>query len=118
MAIFEDDQAVRQVIAVNLDLSGHTVTHEAHNMDEASRIIESLAEDEIDVAVVDGNLTAGEVSGFEGASIARLLRNRFKERVIVIGIAGSGKVKGADINLPKESAHQVGSFVTAIERPS
>lgn len=76
VAVFEDQESIRQILSLSLSARGHTVALEACDMDAARNLIETLEEDSFDVAVVDGNLGEGTVSGDDGAEIARLLRQK------------------------------------------
>ena len=55
---------------------GHQIVIEAKSLEEALNLIPSLKEKEINVAIVDGNLSSGERSGSDGARIAEEIRKK------------------------------------------
>lgn len=100
IAIFEDDESLREMLGMIAALYGHDVTAYARSMPEAVAVIETMAAGEIDVAIVDGNLDRQKIDGHDGAEITRLLHEKFEDTV-VIGFSASGDVEGADHNIPK-----------------
>jgi DNA-binding NtrC family response regulator len=97
VALFEDDEAIRDFLRRRLLRSGHSIEVVASNMSEARQVVASLEQGEVDVAVVDGNMGIG--SG-DGAEITALLHDKHIG-VIVVGHSSSGEVPGADVNADK-----------------
>jgi hypothetical protein len=73
---------------------------QARSLIESETLLDSVNEDVLDVALVDGNLDEGSISGNDGEAITQLLHEKFKG-IVVIGISGTGEVRGADVQCSK-----------------
>lgn len=102
IGIIEDDTAARLVLRRSLELFGHTVAdeHIATSMPEALGMLGRLVTGELDIAVVDGNLTSGVLTGTDGAQVVSLFQEEFPD-IITIGHSANGEVQGADLQVPK-----------------
>lgn len=100
VAIFEDQEAIREILSLSLTTRGHMVTLEAESMEAARSALDLISEDDFDVAIVDGNLDVGTISGENGAEIASLIRQK-AARVAIIGFSASSPVEGADSDAGK-----------------
>jgi CheY-like chemotaxis protein len=100
VALFEDHRAYRRVLAMAIMGSGHDVVLQADTLPEALFAITQSKPDSFDVAIVDGNLTAGRGRGIDGAVIASVLRDHFPQ-VLIIGHSAMDKVRGADVHVSK-----------------
>lgn len=69
-------------------------------MHQVREVINTLEGGDADVALVDGNLS-NRVTGEDGVEITRLLRAKFGESVVVIGVSGDHEIDGADHNVSK-----------------
>ena len=111
IAIFEDNESVRSVIRIRLFGSAHTVAHEATSLAESMSLIETMEEGDIDLALVDANYSGSIEDGSEGELIASILRNKFKNLVIV-GISGTRPIPSAHYNVDKvEFVLKVGQII-------
>jgi len=72
----------------------------AGSLREALALIPTLNQKDIDVAIVDGNLTFGETAGNDGELVARTIKATHP-RIVVIGNAAERSIVAADINCPK-----------------
>src|SRR5258708_1026863 len=93
LLLIEDNEPVRLVLeALLVNEDGHTIVASATSPEEVQRLLPSLLEEAIEVALVDGNLGVTDKDG------ERLVPNiRWAlPGVIVVGISVSGEVAGAD----------------------
>lgn len=65
---------------------------------------------QIDVAVLDGNLTPGEDSGDEGRALLSAIRER-APGVKIVGMSAVG-MRGTDVDLGKNKVEEIGGVVT------
>jgi DNA-binding NarL/FixJ family response regulator len=111
IVIFEDQENVRQLIKRNFEAENtgngydFSVVAEAATMESSRQLIETLDENEVDVAIVDGNLTLGETESDEGKEIINLLRSRLPT-LAIIGYSGGAKEYGADFQLLKTDGYK------------
>jgi DNA-binding NtrC family response regulator len=112
VAVFEDDQDAREILKVYLEIKGHKVVFEATSMPEAEAIIPTLGEHEIQVAVIDGNLTRGEDSGREGKRINEQIKGLFPN-IKTVGNS-LGLVEGVDVNIGKTNNKNLAQVITEL----
>ncbi len=72
--LVEDHPMLRQGYRDWLEYGGHQVVLEAASVREALEKLSTVTIGQIDVAVLDGNLTEGDGSGRDGERIAREIR--------------------------------------------
>lgn len=101
VAIFEDQEGIREILRRGLSSNGHTVTFQAESMDAARNALEGVNENDFDIAIVDGNLDSDTISGEDGAEIASLIRRK-AANVAIIGFSASAPVVGADVDVGKD----------------
>ena len=114
--IIEDDPMTREDCRLNLEVRNHVIVGEAGTVGQAEQLIDSLQSAEVDLAVVDGNLSRGAVDGAEGEHIAGLIHVKLPG-VVVVGCSLDGQVRGADINVRKGDSWALDALVTKLERP-
>ena len=100
IAVFEDNNEVRTLLGEFLTHFGHEMVVQADSIQSAREVVGELDDDVIDVAIVDGNLSADKLDSSDGAEIVRLLKSKLS-KVVTIGYSGSEDVVGADLNLKK-----------------
>lgn len=113
VAIFEDDPRFVRRYRRILGDSGHTVVVVASTIGKAQTVLETLGRRKVQVVIVDGNLTPGDISGEDGRKVNARIKQLFPG-IITIGISGS-KVKGADLSLAKDGSQglqKLGRLVT------
>ncbi len=79
----EDDTNLREATRRELEFEGHRVVHEAHDLETALDGVKTASDLGVNVAVLDGNLTRGDVSCSDGMMIASALRARIPQIKIV-----------------------------------
>ncbi len=99
VGLFEDEPAIRRLLTVRLERSGHSIIAAAGEPTEAQAIIDNL--ETMDVAVVDGNLTPESRNGADGAFLTGMLRYKFGESVKIVGFSARDEVAGADTQIVK-----------------
>ena len=100
VGIFEDNPMWQDILGDLVKRGGHQVVTRAISMEEALQVIKGLEEGALDVAIVDGNLSDHDISGRDGAEIARLLHEKLGN-VSVIGCSGSNTITGVDYSVSK-----------------
>ncbi len=116
VAIFEDDPRFIRMYKRVLKDSGHTVVVEASTVAKAHAVLETLGEQKVQVAIIDGNLTSGDTSGEDGREINTRIKQLFPD-IRTIGVSGSGGVDGADSSLNKgdfQRLEKLGEVVTKL----
>lgn len=106
----EDDPFFQEAIKQRLDEAGHEVVLQAQTLAEALNSIEQFKDLGIQVAIIDGNLSADDSSGYDG----HLLATRIKEltpQVKTIGMSGS-TIIGVDIDLGKRKYSKLAEIIT------
>ena len=78
-------------------IGGHRVVLTARTLKEALDIIPRFKERGVQVVLVDGNLSSGDLSGLNGKMIVEAIRSQVPE-VKTIGTSASGYVAGVDKN--------------------
>jgi CheY-like chemotaxis protein len=113
--VIDDESRIRGIVRRNLEVCGHSVAGEAGSVDTAEALVNRIAEgdgsDQVDAAVVDGNLRRNVYDGTDGARVAKHIRDTLGS-VIIVGMSLGGPVAGADVNIPK---HDMWGLVEFIE---
>lgn len=108
--VAEDDSTWQRLIKQLLNDAGHKVILKAPTLAQALKSIDQFQKLGIQVAVIDGNLSEDDSSGYDG----RLLAKKIKElapQVKTIGMSGL-TVDGVDINIGKINASKLGKIIT------
>lgn len=108
--IAEDDKSWQEIYRYHFKDSEHIIVELAKNMEEVENILPRLAELEIQVAIVDGNLSPHGHDGFEGKFVIREIKRLFPH-IKTIGMSGMFAL-GADIDLGKENANSLMETIT------
>ena len=111
--IIEDDPMIMDVCRRNLEVKNHRIIGEAATVAAAIDLVDSLKSEDIDLAVVDGNLTHGARGGDEGEHITALIHQKLPG-VVVVGSSLDGGVRGSDIDVPKGDAWALDALVTEL----
>ena len=94
----EDQLRIRELLKQSLGENNHRVVLEAGSLSEAKGKIESAAEGDINIAILDGDLGTGRTDGVE---LSNLLRKRFPSiKIIPFSFL---KVDWGDVNTTKGS---------------
>jgi len=101
--LIEDDPELRDDFKRNLEVSGHKVIGQAGTVETAAKLVDNLTPDDVDIAIVDGNLRRGVTDGTDGERVSEDIHQRLGG-VVVIGASMDGVVRGADMNVPKDDA--------------
>lgn len=101
--LVEDNEAVAGVMQLWLEESRHKIIHWARTPNEATNITSGLSQGDIDVVLLDNELTTEDGRIVEaGASISALLRNRLGDTVRIISTTSGNKpIEGSDVHIPK-----------------
>ena len=111
IAVFEDNEAMRDLLRRMADLTGHAVVAEAVNLEEASDIIENI---EFDVAVVDGNLEkAADLSCRDGKAVVNAIRTHRQGAKIIW--FSSLSVPKTEVDYDFDSGKDIVGVMDAIE---
>ena len=102
VAIFEDEEGLRNLIRSFFNIHGFEIVGEAGSRSEADQLIDQLRPDGLDLATVDNNLKPKEYSNTDGEHLTARLHTECTG-VVVVGISGLGEVVGADYNVAKEA---------------
>lgn len=114
--VAEDDPSIQQVIKWFLSKGGHEVVLQAQTLSEALRSIKQFEKLGIQIAVIDGNLTPGDISGSDGYQLATAIR-QLAPNVTTIGMSVLS-VDGVDIDLGKNRISELGKAVTELQTPN
>lgn len=115
IAIFEDDELARQLLAELLEYSGHEVVAKAGSFEESVKVVEALEPGAVDVVLLDGNLTEGRNDSREGSQIAQALRAKFTEEFRIVNISASDSpILGADVNIPKYDSGEIRNYISEL----
>ena len=98
--VIEDGEDYRSTVEEYLEAKGHTVVLVAETMKEAVEKIESLDSKDVDVVVLDGNLSPGKYKGEEGAFLAELIKDKHPD-IKIIGASLRDDIPGVDVNSTK-----------------
>jgi len=102
----EDDPNHGFLIEKFLELSGHDVVGSATNISDALDAVNKFGELNVDVAIIDGNLSSFDSSGNDGQIILRDIQEKYPN-VKTIGMSAN-RFPGVDIDLGKENLSSVG----------
>jgi DNA-binding NarL/FixJ family response regulator len=97
---FEDDVDFLSTWEMFLKINGHDVVRTVGTKSEAERALDTLEADGIQVAILDGNLSVGDMSGADGAYFAEQIRSRYP-KIGIIGNSTREPVRGADVQSSK-----------------
>ncbi len=75
--LVDDSEDIRDTLRYHLTKAGHRVVAEASTLEDALDAITLLEERDVDVALVDGNLTPSSSGGLDGGTVANKFRNKF-----------------------------------------
>ena len=92
--LVEDDPVHRMGLKSFLERHGHKIVAEAATFEEAAEVARKLSELEVNVAIVDGNLTPDDTSGNDGRLITDLIRKN-GGGIPIVGHSGS-RYEGPD----------------------
>jgi DNA-binding NtrC family response regulator len=98
--LVEDDPDELEEPAKILEPFGHTIVLTATTLDSALEQIPNLQKSEINVAIIDGNLTDGVENGKDGEAIANAIHDSWPT-ITVIGHSLNKNIRNADYNCPK-----------------
>lgn len=110
IGIFDDADFVRKIFREYLELDGHTIVAEADTVEDSKASIETMEPGTMDIAIVDGNFSGTRLDSTEGSEIARTLRSRLPE-VVIIGVSSAAPIEGADINYSKDNFTQARRYI-------
>lgn len=110
IGVFDDTDFIRGIFRELLELDGHSVVVEADSVESSQVAIETTEQDAMDVAIVDGNFSGTRLDSAEGAEIARTIRSRLPD-VIIIGISSAAPIEGADINYSKDNFTEARRYI-------
>jgi DNA-binding NtrC family response regulator len=111
--IIEDNPDLRLMCKENLEIRNHKIIGEAGSLSAAQALVDSLNPDDVDIAIVDGNLTPKTDTGDDGEKVTTEIHEKLPG-VTVIGWSLSGSVRGADMNAPKHDAWALDAMVTEL----
>lgn len=115
IAIFEDDDTTRELLAELLQRSNHEIVIKSCSFEESVQIIDSLKPRSIDVVLLDGNLTEGRNDSKEGSQLAQMLRKKLSTEVAIIGITGSrNPIEGANIAIDKFEIDKIREYIASL----
>ncbi len=116
IGIFDDREEIRYLLGTRLIAQGHEVVVEADSLGAAGQVISHLAPGDIDIALLDGNFSAGRLDSREGQIIARLLRAKLENTVRIINISGSDvPIEDADVQIPKDNFGAIQADIAAYQ---
>jgi CheY-like chemotaxis protein len=111
IAVFEDNETLRDLLRHMAALTGHTVVAEAINLDEATGVIENI---EFDVAVVDGNLEKSrDLSCKDGKAVVNAIRT-YRQGAKIIWFS-SVPLPKTEVDYDFDSGKDVVTVMDAIE---
>jgi DNA-binding NtrC family response regulator len=117
IAWFEDDGDFLRTWKIFLEIEGHQVVKTAGERSEAERALETFEAEGIQVAILDGNLNKGDMSGADGAYFAEQIKTRYP-KIGIIGNSTRGPVRGADVQSTKfDGPDSLSKAVRAIPYP-
>jgi hypothetical protein len=112
VGFFEDEESLRRMWVLFTNESGNEVVAQAGSVEEATEVIEPLQAGDMDFAFVDGNFSPNEKNNEEGAKIAKMLREKLEDSVIIIGVSGTDtEISGVDVTIPKPTGKGVAEFL-------
>lgn len=113
VVIIEDSDVMRFAYNASLSVAGHQVVAEATSMTQVHEVLGNLEPGQVDIAIVDGNLTPGARGCDEGARVVELIREMLPE-VRAIGASNEQPIRGADINVDKGDIGQLLGYIASV----
>lgn len=114
VVLFEDQKNVRALQKRALQNRSHQVVSEVTTLLIAREQIPTM--NEVDVAVVDGNLKQGDNSGKDGAEIVEQIKE-IMPHIVTIGCSATGEVVGADYQADKRNIGEIAAIIDSLEMP-
>lgn len=117
----EDSESLRIVVARRLGQAGHEVIFQAGDFETAIEGTKQAKEMGVTVAVLDGNLSADDISCSDGLEVAAALRKQVPEVKIVAYTSEPKRAGYGDVFVDKsslDSIEQLVQTVTALEHPA
>lgn len=84
----EDFDILREVMKGILETAGHQVIYEAGNLPQALKGVEVARDQQAHAALLDGNLSEGDISNQDGRTIAKALKEAVPS-ITVIAFTGA-----------------------------
>ncbi len=110
--ISEDDDLFQEMAIKAIEASSHKVVVVASTLNEALDGIEKAKQEGVNVAVVDGNLTEDDYSGYDGRKISTELRQQIP-RIKIVSFSGNKQSYG-DVHVDKSDLRNLGQVITAL----
>ncbi len=98
----EDDDSYAGALTKILELDGHQIILRVSSLQAALEAILGMNEDEVDVALVDGNLSEDSLGGDDGQRIAEEFRSKFPDKPL-LAISGDEQSWSDDPTITKRS---------------
>lgn len=118
IALFEDQENIRQLIAAALDQSTHEIVAEASTVDEALQVVDQVERGDlnVDVILLDGNLDSGQMDCSDARRIAAEIKDRGIPAVIIGFSAYRLQRFGVpvDIDATKANASRITEIISSI----
>ncbi len=95
----EDDSTFRRAARRFIEGSSHQVSVEANTLGDAISAIPKAKELGVNVAVLDGNLTEDDTSGYDGETLATALRDEIPD-IKIVSFSGQPQSYG-DVHINK-----------------
>lgn len=108
--IAEDDLRFQKYLDRELNNAGHSVVLKATTLDEAMKAIKEFEALKVQVAIVDGNLSANDTSGYDGQTLVKAI-GRLAPNVKTVGMSSS-TIEGVTIDLGKRNYSKICEVVT------
>lgn len=118
VAIIEDVPDLRFHYTFALEEHGHEVVAEAGTLAEARALVHTLGEIEVNVVLLDGNLSNDQNDGSEGRMLADAIKRDYPDTKIIGITSDPNGVNGVDKNVYKSGVMiggvDLGKIVTEI----
>lgn len=101
----EDDNSWKGIARRALERDSHQVLVEVTTLEDAFEAIARAKEIGVNVAVVDGNLSEDDTSGYDGTAIAAALRKEIPE-IKIVSFSGQSQSYG-DVHVGKGDIDKV-----------
>jgi CheY-like chemotaxis protein len=112
IGIFDDLEPFRRITADMLSKLGHHILINEGTFRGSISAIQSL-EDELDVALVDGNLDSFSGPGEDGELISQALREKFGDTVRIVSVSTT-KFNGPETAIPKADTRAISDFIDSL----
>jgi CheY-like chemotaxis protein len=112
--LVEDDQQDRQTCRWFLEKRGHTFVAESTSLIDALNTVIELKEGEVDIAIVDGNLTPNVSTGKDGMRVAEVIRKHLPGVKIISW--SMGKYTWGDVSVSKKDYESLAAEVEKAEK--